>query len=120
VVLRPGSSTRKTLRDENSGVVTTLISNDFGENRDSEHGLVSGSETHEVWSIHPDDPLSAQTTITWLQNGGRAQWQWRTEVEVHMWCDATAFHISARLSASEAGEQVFQREYKDTITRSFV
>ncbi|ASJ74235.1 CocE/NonD family hydrolase [Granulosicoccus antarcticus] len=119
-VIRKACSTRATLKDEKSGIVTTRISNDFGENRDQAHGLLSGSETHEIWSIHPDDPLSANVSITWSQTGGRDEWQWATDVEVHMHCDAKAFYVSAVLIATESGTQVFRREYKDTIAREFV
>ncbi|MFK7861201.1 MAG: CocE/NonD family hydrolase [Granulosicoccus sp.] len=118
--LRPASSTRKTTREEISGVVSTHISNDFGENRDQDHGLISGSEMQEHWSIHPDDPLSAEVQISWEQNGGRDDWLWSTSVSMTMHCDAEHFHVSAYLVAREGEETVFEAEYADSIKREFV
>ena len=118
--LRAASSTRETTRDETSGVVSTYISNDFGENRDAQHGLLSGSETHECWSIHPDDPLSAEVQISWEQNGGRGEWLWSTSVSMAMHCDAEYFYVSGYLIAREGDETIFEAEYADSIKRVFV
>ena len=111
---------RETLHDADSGVVTTLIRNDFGASRDRTHGLVSDSRMQEAWSIHPDDPLSASVTISWQQKGGRDDWTWSTDVEVQMHVDATCFYLEARVTALEGSEEVFCREYRDTIERQFV
>jgi hypothetical protein len=73
-------SVRSSETDPETGVVTTSIFNDAGENRDLQHGLISGSTTREHWSIHPDDPLSATAHIRWEQSGGRNDWRtkrWR-------------------------------------------
>ena len=51
-------------RDETNGTVRLDILDDFGEVRDLEHGLVSGSIARESWTIHPDDPLSAAARRT--------------------------------------------------------
>ncbi len=118
--LRPSSSNRELEVDQSSGVVRTLIENDFGENKDADHGLISGSSMCECWSIHPDDPLSAEVTIEWQQNGGRDDWQWSTSVVVTQHCDATHFFVSGYLCAMENDELVFEAEYSDSILREFV
>jgi len=118
--LRTSSSTRKVERDDSTGVVSTFISNDFGENRDLQHGLIAGSETHEHWSIHPDDPLSADVQIRWEQNGGRDDWLWSTSVMMTMHCDAEYFHVSGYLIAREGDTVVFEAEYADSIRREYV
>ena len=44
-------------RDAATGTVTLSIVDDFGELRDSDHGLVNGSIARESWTIDPADPL---------------------------------------------------------------
>lgn len=119
-VLRKPSSSRDVYRDVPTGLITTEIINDFGENRDAEHGLVSGSIMHERWSIHPDDPLSATAQITWQQNGGRNEWQWSTDVDVALSCDADYFYIHATLVAQQGDTLVFAKDYDDRIERLYI
>ncbi|KGF69719.1 peptidase S15 [Hoeflea sp. BAL378] len=119
-VLRPSASTRVTETDSATGVVTTAIFNDAGENRDLEHGLISGSTTRERWSIHPDDPLSACAHIRWEQTGGRDGWRTATVAEMEMRCDRDWFFVTGRLEASENGETVFARDWDERIARRFV
>lgn len=120
IELRPSSSTRELEVDQETGVVRTIVENDFGENKDADHGLISGSSMRECWSIHPDDALSAKVTIEWQQNGGRDDWQWSTLVLVTQYCDATHFHISGYLRAMENDTLAFEAEYLDSIPREFV
>ncbi|MCY0095587.1 CocE/NonD family hydrolase [Hoeflea ulvae] len=118
--LRPSASTRQSETDPATGVVTTTIFNDAGENRDSDHGLVSGSTTHETWSIHPDDPLSATSHIRWEQTIGRDHWQTATVAEMKMRCDRDWFYITGKLVATENGEVMFDKDWDEKIARRFV
>ncbi|MGB7287691.1 MAG: CocE/NonD family hydrolase, partial [Salaquimonas sp.] len=54
--LRPAQYTKDITRDKATGETITTIVSDFGENRDLDHGLISGSRTKEIMSIKPDDP----------------------------------------------------------------
>lgn len=118
--LRKSSSTRKTIHDESTGEVTTLIENDFGENRDLQHGLLSGSKATERWSVKPDDPLSARAQIDWQQTGGRDDWHWRTDAAVTMHSDADWIYVQARLTVQDDDKVIFDRHYEDKIERRFV
>lgn len=118
--LRAASSTRSTEIDPETHMVSTLISNDFGEYKDLQHGLVSGSKTQEIWSIHPDNPLSAEVQIDWEQCGGRDQWRWSTSVSMTMHCDAEFLHVSGYLLAREGDDVVLEAEYADSIRREFI
>ncbi|WP_417426124.1 CocE/NonD family hydrolase [Hoeflea sp.] len=118
--LRPSASTRRTETDPATGVVTTTIFNDAGENRDLDHGLISGSTTHEIWSIHPDDPLSATSHIRWEQTGGRDDWRTGTVVDMEMRCDKDWFYIIGKLVATENGEVLFDKDWEERIARRFV
>lgn len=118
--LRPSASTRVMETVPDSGVVSTIIFNDAGENRDLDHGLISGSTTREVWSIDPRDPQSARAKIRWEQTSGRDDWRINTIAEMEMRCDADWFHISGHLTAIENGQTVFERSWDERIARRFV
>tara|TARA_R110002020_G_scaffold34066_28_gene103821 strand:- start:7300 stop:9318 length:2019 start_codon:yes stop_codon:yes gene_type:complete len=118
--LRPSTSTRDIATDPETGVITTTIFNDSGENRDLEHGLISGNTTRERWSIHPDNPLSATSHIRWEQTGGRDAWQTETVADMEMRCDKDWFYITGKLVASENGEVLFDKDWEERIARRFV
>ncbi|MBU2484338.1 MAG: peptidase S15, partial [Alphaproteobacteria bacterium] len=118
--LRPSASTRTTETDPETGLVTTTIFNDAGENRDLDHGLISGSTTRERWSIHPDDPLSATAHIRWEQTGGRDSWWTKTVAEMEMRCDRDWFHVTGKLVATENDAVMFDKEWDERIARRFV
>lgn len=118
--LRPASSAREIITDDKTSQQVTVIHNDFGENRDLHHGLLSGSKVTERWTIHPSDPLSAHSDINWVQTGGREQWHWMTDVQMETHSDTDFFHIKARLRAYLDDELFFEREYADSIEREFI
>lgn len=118
--LRPAAYERRIETDAKTGEKVVHILADAGENRDMDHGLVSGSCTREEWRIHPDDPLSARATITFEKTGGRAGAMWRTHGTARMHADATHFHSSATLVCEQEGRVVFEREFTDTVERDLV
>ncbi len=115
--LRPAASERRVERDLESGTVTVIVANDFGEVRDLDHGLVSGSKMSERWTIRPDDPLSARGEIWWEQTLSRGDWSVRTDAVASMRSDAGSFNVAARLGAWEGETQIFARDYRATIPR---
>ena len=119
-ILREASYERKTSTDETTGIVTTVIHADSGENKDILHGLISGSWMIEKFHIHPDDPLSAKATSEWEQTGGRVGQMWRTHVTADMTSDATHFHINHKLTAYLNGELFFDKDYQETAPRNLV
>jgi len=66
-VVRPASSSRDRYLNEHTGQHVTAVFNDFGENQDMDHGLITGSSVRETFTIHPDDPLSAAADFEWQQ-----------------------------------------------------
>ena len=118
--IRPASSERHVDRDEKTGLVTLSITDDFGEVRDLDHGLVNGSIARETWAIHPDDPLSATGATHWTQTLSRNDWSVRTETFADMRSDAGNFIVSARIEAYEGEKLVFERDFKQTIPRALV
>ena len=118
--LRPSSYSRITTTDTKTGIVTISIDEDSGENRDLEHGLISGSWFKERFYIHPDDPLSARATAEWEQTGGREGQMWRTYIQAEMTCDATQFHTTARVEAFRENERIYERDFVDCVPRDLV
>ncbi|PIB25923.1 peptidase S15 [Amylibacter kogurei] len=118
--LRPTQYSRQLETEQSTGETSTKIFCDFGENRDLEHGLISGGWMREDWRVHPDDPLSARVSIEWEQTGGREDAMWRTYVDAKMHCDATHFYFTAKLCAWENDTLFFEREFDDKVKRELV
>ncbi|MGI9351648.1 MAG: CocE/NonD family hydrolase [Rhizobiaceae bacterium] len=119
-VLRASSYSRNTFVDEVSRESVMTIDYDAGENRDLDHGLVSGSWTKERWTVVPDDPTSAVAEIDWEHTGGREGQMWRTEITSKMWCDKENFYTTAILKCWLNGELFDEREYRDRVERKLV
>ena len=117
---RPASSERRVERDLESGRVSVIVRNDFGEARDLDHGLVHGSRVKEAWSLRPDDPLSATAEIWWEQTYSRGGWSVRTVAELRLRSDAVAFHVTGLLQAFEGDQRVFSRDYNAVVARTLV
>lgn len=107
---------------EEGSVLTLTILDDFGENKDLSHGLVSGEVGREIYTISKDDPLSARAKTHWTQTLSRDDgWSVRTETFQDMWADETHFHITARIEAYEGDELVFEKDWTDqTVPRKLV
>ena len=115
--LREASNSRKIIEDMKTGEVTLEIVDDFGKVEDADHGLINGEIAREWWTIHPDDPLSARGRCHWTEEQGRGDWSIRTETYSEMWCDAEAFHLTARLEAWEGDDLIYARDVTDRIPR---
>ena len=118
--LRPASYAREEFSDEETGISTTKISCDFGENQDLDHGLISGGWMKENWAIHPEDPNSAKVDSVWEKTGGRTGQMWRTNVTAAMHSNKSHFFISANLKAYENGKLIFTKDYENKIKRNLV
>ncbi|MBZ9676579.1 CocE/NonD family hydrolase [Mesorhizobium sp. ES1-1] len=118
--IRAPNSERHVARDEKTGIVTLSINDDFGEMRDLDHGLATGSVARESWTIHPDDPLSASGRTHWTQTLSRNGWSVRTETTAEMRSDAENFILSARIEAYEGETLVFERNFEETLARALL
>ncbi|MEH6359281.1 MAG: CocE/NonD family hydrolase [Amylibacter sp.] len=118
--LRAASYKRDCSTNSETGVVTTKVSCDYGEEEDLEHGLISGGWMKENWSIYPDDPTSAKVHSEWEMVGGRTGQMWRTYIQTEMSSDKSDFFLTARLEAYENEVLIFERDYKDKIPRDLV
>jgi len=118
--LREGSSERRFDHDEKTGTVTLTLLNDSGEVRDLDHGLVSASIGRELRTIHPDDPLSARGETHWSDFMSRNALSLRTEIRSSTYSDAKNFYPEARIEAYEGNNLVFERGFKEKISRNRV
>jgi len=119
-ILRQGNHIRRVENDLTTGEIVLVIEDDFGQARELDHGLISGSVARETWRIHPDDPLCASGTTHWTETSGRGDWQTRTETHARMWSDKTDFHLTARLEAFENEKLIYARDVEDKIKRNMV
>ena len=115
--LREGGNDRTITTDLKTGLITLSITDDFGKVQDADHGLINGSIAREVWTIHPDDPLSARGSAHWSDEIERDDIRLRTETYGEMWSDQTTFYLSARLEAYENDRLIFEKDLSDSIPR---
>ena len=118
--LRESSNSRKVDRNPATGSVTLSIVDDFGEERDSDHGLVNGGIAREIWTIDPVDPLSAEGETHWTQTLSRNEWSVRTETFTKMRSDAQNFHLTGRIVAYEGDTLVFERNFEEIVARDHI
>ncbi|MGB3316445.1 MAG: CocE/NonD family hydrolase, partial [Albidovulum sp.] len=116
-VIRAASHIRRSETDRQTGTVSLIIADDFGEAENLDHGLITGSIARERWDIHPEDPLSARGEAHWIEVVERDGMRLRTEAHCAMWSDATDFHLSARMEAWENDRLVFDRDLTERVPR---
>jgi len=118
--LRPENHIRRQEIDRVSGEITLTIEDDFGKQKDSDHGLIAGSIARERWTIHPDDPLSAKGSCHWTEENERGDIRLRTETYSSMWSDTENFYLTVRLEAYEDDRLIYERDVEDSIARHFM
>jgi putative CocE/NonD family hydrolase len=118
--VRKGSNIRRLEQDLGSGEWKLVIEDDFGETRDTTHGLVSGGAGRETWRVHPDDPLQAVGETHWTMTVSRPGWSTRTETYCRLRADRTRFFLEARLEAYEGDKLVLEREWKSEHPREMM
>jgi len=118
--LRKSANSRKVERDPETGKVSLTIVDDFGEIRDTDHGLVNGGVAREWWTIDADNPLSASGKTHWTSTLSRNEWSLRTETFSEMRSDAKNFYLFGRIEAYEGKELIFERDFKEEIPRDHI
>jgi putative CocE/NonD family hydrolase len=119
-VLRAGKTTRKIETDLIAGTASLVIHDDLGDAENLTHGLCTGETMSELWEVHPHDPLSARAVHTWEQRLSRRDWAVRTQAQCEMTATASHLRMTARLTAWEGDEIIFQREFDESVERRFV
>ena len=124
VVASPGSEGREHARDLITGAERLTITSDTGETVNPGHGLATRATMREVWTIHPDDPLSAAVAIDWTQAHRRGGWAVRSTVRARQTADAEALHLQADLTVEidEPGHptETIRRDFAARVPRRHV
>jgi hypothetical protein len=97
-----------------------VIHDDLGDAENLTHGLCTGETMSELWEVHPHDPLSARAVHIWEQRLSRRDWAVRTQAQCEMTATASHLRMTARLTAWEGDEIIFQREFDESVERRFV
>ncbi|MFD2235906.1 CocE/NonD family hydrolase [Aureimonas populi] len=118
--LKEGDTRRSVERDLMSGVTHYRIYEDTGLTRHPQNGLASRDVRDEVWSIDPRDPLSATGLSTWTCVLQRDGWSTRTHCVASLRCSADYWFVSARVTAYEGEELIFEKSFEKTIVRDFM
>ena len=103
--------------DRETGRVTVETRDHEGAAHIVPHGLHHSADVRERYSILPDDPLSAEGQVTWVHEMSREDWSIRTVTETRLTCDATHFHIEARLRAWEGDREVRDHRWNRSVPR---
>ena len=107
--------------DVATGRIDFIHQEDGGRVRIDGHGWVFGGKTWRRYSLIGDDPLSARVELNGCEEFGREDGSMtRIEVRQVMSCDATHFHIHARLEVFENDAAVFARSWLERIPRDGV
>ena len=88
--------------------------------RIEEIDLDLGHSIERCFRIVEGDPLSARAEITERLMLRRGDWQVKVHAHTELTADANAFRVRAVLNASEGGEQVFAREWDESVPRDLV
>jgi len=123
-VIRAGTETRERMIDGITGAEQIRITSDLGLTRNPDHGLETHAVMHEIWSINPDDPLSAACTITWEQLFRRGDWSVKTHLTATQKGTGENLLLSARMRAevSDAGAapEAIERNFIAHVARKHV
>ncbi|MFN3208060.1 MAG: CocE/NonD family hydrolase [Roseovarius sp.] len=80
-------------------------------------GFFHSARGDEHYAILPDDPTSAEGTVTWIHEMRRNDWAVRTVTQTHLSCDETDYFITARLQAFLGDDCVRDLDWDLTIPR---
>jgi predicted acyl esterase len=104
-------------RTSAAGRVDLLRTRDRGAWRTTDTDVDYDTKGEMRFSMHPDDPLSAEQEINLATTMGRPGWRVRTESQTRISCTADAFVLQARLEAWEGDDKVFERTWDRQIPR---
>ncbi len=118
--ITPPAPARRAGRDQLTGVASFEVVDDTGLYRIDTTGIEYRLSSRDLFSIHPDDPLSARADITFEMQNGRGDWQTRAVTRTVLTATPTSFHITANLDAWDGTEKIASREWDVTVPRRHV
>lgn len=114
--LRPASckTDRATL---GGGERQLTLSDDLGETRNPHNGIESGATVRQIFSVHPDNPLSARAETVWEYTHRRGDWSTRVRSENVMTADAREFRLFRKISAYMGNELMLEKTWDESVPR---
>lgn len=124
-MIRPAKLERHVTTDYLTGEVTYVTNGEgglFGEGvlRFDEIGTVLSHSLRRELTIHPDDPTSARYKLHQVYEMGREGWQTVSVLDSEMTSDTESFFLKARMSVTLNGEEVFAKDWSETIPRHLI
>ena len=118
-ILRAGRASKTVEDDLATGLRTIRMVSDAGAWRIGDRGIACSGCTTDRFTIHPDDPLSAQLTSEhrWSFASGEADASGLARTELT--ADVSHFHLSWRIEVRQAGEVVHEAQNQIAIPRDF-
>lgn len=116
-MLAPARAERQVETDLQTGRVRYRVFQDTGASVNPTHGMVAQETRAEVWEIAPDDPTSATATLVFTARRQRGDWQVATRAEIGLHCDASHWHLTGALSATEGEAEVFAKTWAVSVPR---
>ncbi len=118
--LEAPNDTRTITEMRPSGLRLMKYTTDSGLVRDPDHGIVYGTRDDSSYSIEPNDPLSAVAESIRTQRIERDGVMLKTVTQSRLTGTADSFQVSARITAYQDDEQVFEKDFEKTIPRKSV
>jgi len=115
--LREPDSRYQITRDLKTGRVTLEIFGDEGLLHNDDTDWSFGSSCRRLFSIHPDDPLSASASVSWRKEYARDDWRVSIRADTHMTASESHFEIRASLDACAGDDIVFSNQWDCKIPR---
>ncbi|MCP4767878.1 MAG: CocE/NonD family hydrolase [Gammaproteobacteria bacterium] len=115
--LRPPESRYQVTQDVKSGRMTLEILGDEGLLRNNDTDWCFGSSSQRLFSILPNDPLSATASFLWRKEFARDDWKVSIQADTHMSVSKSHFIIKATLDAFEGDDKVFSNRWDCEIPR---
>ena len=116
-ILAKPHAERRVERDLINGTVALVVVDDTGLVENLSHGLVTGERMAERWTIHPDDPLSADAYFDFSQSLARGRWAVRTQGWARMRATKDVLAMTAHLEAWDGETLIFARDWQSDVPR---
>ncbi|MBC8242275.1 MAG: CocE/NonD family hydrolase [Alphaproteobacteria bacterium] len=115
--IRPSAEKYQVGHVMRTGQATLEILGDDGMKHNNDTGWSFGSSCHRLFSITPDDPLSAAASLKWRKEYARGDWNVRIEADTHMTVTHDHFIITATLDAFEGDARAYSNQWNCRIPR---
>jgi putative CocE/NonD family hydrolase len=116
-LVAPRPFRRQVTTDQITGEVTTYMAEDTGLVRLDGCGMRLSSFHEDSFTVHPDDPATAQGTSHWIKTFGRGDWQTRVDMTTTMRGLADVWRLETHLVATHGDQVVLDRAEVKEVPR---